>query len=171
MPVEYRDTSASDTAYAELIMELWTSSPKGFVVWEHDVVLTPEQLDSLVECERSYCAFPYPWTTNLAPALGATKFGSRLLMEIPTPKLTGISHRQLDVALMRFILGRVHHQQPHVHLPPAEHMNERQALRPEFQHLTLAEHLAALGYEISDDGHTADYVRATREFGEVGVRA
>lgn len=151
-------------------MELWTSSPKGFVIWEHDIVLAPEQLDSLVGCERSYCAFPYPWTTNLAPALGATKFGSNLLMEMPTPKLAGISYRQLDVALMRFILGRVHHRQPHVHLPPAEHLNERQALRPEFQHLTLADHLAALGYQISEDGLTAEYVHSTREFGELAVR-
>jgi hypothetical protein len=167
---EFLDTSRSDTAYAELIMALWGDG-ESFLVVEADMAFEPGQLQALIECERSYCASPYVWSTNVAPALGFTAFKSDLLAEIPVPRLGGTHYRQVDVVLMRFILGQVYGRQPHLHLPPVRHVNEKQALRPEFEHLTLAEHLAALGYEISEDGKTAEYMHPTREFGDIGARA
>ncbi len=170
--VEYRDTAASDTAYAELVMHLWKTSPDGFTIIEQDVAFPPNALRELVECERDYCCFPYVWSTQIGPALGMTSFKPGVLAAITgTPNLHGVSYRQLDVVLMRHILGRGRNRQPHLHLPPIRHLNERQALRPEFQHLTLAEHFDALGYEITEDGLHAEYVRPTREFGELPVRA
>ena len=166
-PVEYVDTSGSDTAYAELIMRLWKTSPDGFTIIEHDVSFLPAQMDALLECERDYCAGVYPWSTNIGPALGFTSIKQGIIAEAGgTPNLHGVSYRQLDVVLVRHILGRHFNRQPHLHLPPVQHNNPDQALRPEFQHLTLADHLGALGYEIADDGLTAEYVNPTREFGE-----
>ncbi len=166
-PIEYIDTSTSDTAYAELIMHLWKTSPDGFNIIEQDMGFRPEELDALLECECAYGALPYAWTTNIGPALGATKFGAELLTNVPAPSLAGTHYRQVDIAVLRIHLGQHHHRQPHLHLPPIQHLNERQALRPEFQHLTLAEHLAALGYEIAEDGLTAEYTHPTFEFGEL----
>ncbi len=168
--VEYRDTSASDTAYAELVMELWRDG-EGFVVVEADMAFPPEALHRLVKCERGLCAGVYPWSTNIGCALGFTKFGTSLLENVNVPNLHGIPYRQVDIAVLRLHLGQKHHRQPHLHLPPIRHLNEHQALRPEFQHLTLAEHLDALGYQITEDGLHAEYVRPTREFGELPVRA
>lgn len=168
--VEYRDTSASDTAYAAFIMELWGDGD-GFAIVEADMAFPPEALQRLVECERSYCAGVYPWSTQLGPALGFTKFGTSLLNNVNVPNLSGTHYRQVDIAVLRLHLGRHHRRQPHLHLPPVQHLNPDQRLRPEFQHLTLAEHLAALGYEITDDGLSAEYVHPTREFGELPVRA
>ena len=168
--VEYRDTSASDTAYAELVMELWKHG-EGFAIVEADMAFPPEALQRLVECENDYCAGIYPWSTQLGPALGFTKFGTSLLNNVNVPNLGGTHYRQTDIAVLRLQLGRRHQRQPHLHLPPIRHLNPKQALRPEFQHLTLAEHLDALGYEIAEDGLTAEYVRPTREFGELPVRA
>jgi hypothetical protein len=171
-PVEYRDTSGSDTAYAELIMHLWRTSPDGFTIVEQDVAFLPEALPTLIECERDYCCFPYVWSTQIGPALGMTSFKPGVLAEIVgVPNLHGVHYRQVDIFLMRHILGRTHGRQPHIHLPPVKHLNPDQQLRPEFEHLTLAEHLAALGYEISEDGKTAEYMHATAEFGDIGVRA
>ncbi len=167
--IEHRYT-AGDTGYAELVMQLWRAG-EGFTIIEQDVAFQSEQLQTMLECERDYCAGVYEWTTNIGPALGFTKFGDELLNEVPVPTLNGVSFRQLDVILMRHILGRKYQRQPHLHLPPVKHCNPKQKLRPEFQHFTLAEHLGALGYEIADDGQTADYMHATVEFGDIGVRA
>ncbi len=168
--VEFRNVRTSPTAYAELITELWAER-RGFLIVEEDMSFTVEQLQSLIKCDRPYCANPYEWTTNIGPALGFTKFGARVLRDVPTPNLHGVAWNQVDYVLMRTILGRTHHRQPHLHLPPVQHLNEEKSpLRPEFQTLTLADHLAALGYEISDDGATAEYRNATFEFGEIDTK-
>src|SRR5438105_3976124 len=60
-PTEYADTSASDTAYAELIIRLWETSPDGVTIIEHDMSFPPAALDALLECERDYCGGIYEW--------------------------------------------------------------------------------------------------------------
>ncbi len=155
---EFVDVSATDTSYGALIMQLWREQ-EPFLIVEPDIVVSPSQYAALAVCDCEYGAFPYEWATNLGPALGCTFFGEGLLAAVPVPNLARVSWRQLDTYLMRDILGHKYGWQPHVHLPAVQHLNpDKSPLRPEFQHLTIAEHLAALGWQIADDGETADYV-------------
>ena len=155
---DYRDVSASATAYGELIMELWRDK-ETFVVVEQDMSFEAKQLWSLIACPSSYCAGVYDWSTNTGPGLGFTKFGYELLDKVPAPNLARVAWNQVDIALMRNHLGRTHHRQPHLHLPPVRHLNPaRSPLLLEYQHLTLAEHLAALGFELRPEHNDAVYV-------------
>ena len=157
--VEYRDVSASATAYGELIMELWRGK-ETFVVVEQDMSFEAKQLWSLAACPSSYCAGVYEWSTNLGPALGFVKLGYELLKDVPAPNLARVAWNQVDIAVMRAHLGVQHRRQPHLHLPPVRHLNpDKSPLRPEFQHLTVAEHLAALGFRLREEHNDAVYVR------------
>ena len=130
-----------------------------FIVIEQDMAFEPRQLWSLAACTSAYCAGVYEWTTNLGCGLGFTKLGYQLLKDVPAPNLARVAWNQVDVALMRNHLGRTHHRQPHLHLPPVRHLNpKRSPLLPEYQHLALAEHLAALGFELRPEHNDAVYV-------------
>ena len=156
--VDYRDVSASDTAYADLMMELWREK-ETFIVVEQDMSFEAKQLWSLAACPSAYCASVYDWSTNTGPGLGFTKFGYELLDKVPAPNLARVAWNQVDIALMRNHLGRTYHRQPHLHLPPVRHLNpKRSPLLPEYQDLTLAEHLAALGFELRPEHGDAVYV-------------
>ena len=127
-----------DYAYGRALERRWAHGV-GFAVVEQDIVIRQDVVDAFDECPEPYCCFPYAWTTDIGPALGCTRFRSELLSAHPeamrdavaTPSAYGQpGHwRQIDVYLMRRILRDRHGLQPHVHLPPVEHLNEAKRLR------------------------------------------
>jgi hypothetical protein len=136
--LEYVDVSGSDTAYAELLADLWADG-RGFILVEHDIVIRPGLLDELARCGHDYCAAPYALREYVAQALGCTKFASRLLagfpdvmervLRVPTNFGPPGHWRQLDTVLMRTVLLNRYGLQPHLHLPTVEHLNEAKQLR------------------------------------------
>jgi hypothetical protein len=128
---------ADVTAYCRLLQQVWAAG-ETFCVIEHDILPHRTVYYDFVHCPHDYCAFPYPWTTQIGPALGCTRFRAELLAEIPDamdqvaemPSVWGPPghYRQVDVYLMRRVLRNAHGRQPHVHLPPVEHLNPKQQL-------------------------------------------
>lgn len=156
--VELRDLGgADDSAYGEIIAELWELGLPLAVV-EHDVVIRQDVVDAFVDCPEPYCAFVYQWTTNIGPALGCTRFRPELLDAYPDAarNAAGVGYRQFDHALIRRELAR-NGAYPHVHLPIVDHLNPAQQLVAPFDRLSLREHLGALGFTIADDGLTATH--------------
>lgn len=146
--VTFWDVSGSDTAYLETLALLWADE-EDFVIVEHDVVPDLTAFLELGVCTSPYCCFPYAWTTCVGPALGCTRFRRELLRTVPDaveqaariPSAYGRpGHwRQLDVHLMRNVLRDTHAWQPHVHLPPVEHLNEAQQLQPDASRVPVLE--------------------------------
>ena len=157
-PVTYEYVGHSDTAYPEMIARLF-SEGNAFLNVEHDVVPDKACLRAMVRCHEPFCAAPYEWTTNVGPALGCTKFSGDFLADFPTAaaEALGGSFRQFDYVLMRTVLAGKYRQRPHVHLPPAEHLNPAQQLVAPFDELSLEDHLGALGWVLDDGGKTASY--------------
>ena len=168
--VEYVNVAGSDTAYSELVCDLWRQG-SGFILCEHDVVPPDGALERFVECPEPLCAHPYAWVTNVGPALGLNKFGADLLAAYPraadeAASINGGfgpgSWRTFDYWLMRLVLEERYGVVPHLHLPPAEHLNPDKQLAPQFAHLSLAEQLAKVGYRLAEDGLSAEWVGRPR---------
>lgn len=103
-----------------------------FLVVEPDIVIRRDVMEAADNCGCEYGCFPYAWTTNIGPALGCTWFKDTFIAKYPTAaREARISWRQFDVVLMRHVLARKYGEQPHVHLPPVEHLNEAKRLLPE----------------------------------------
>lgn len=125
--------------YGRLLQAVWAEA-ETFAIVEHDIVVNPDTIPGFDSCPEPYCAAPYAWTTQVGPALGCTRFRAELLERIPDAVDEAVAlpsawgepghFRQLDVYLMRRVLRDRHGLQPHVHLPPVEHLNPKQALLP-----------------------------------------
>lgn len=139
--VVYCDVSGSDTAYCELLALEWSRGETVAVI-EQDIVVGRETLDGFEACPRPYCAAPYPWTVAVGPALGCTRFGASLLAMVPDAMERVAARptnwgppghwRQLDVALLGWILRDEEGLQPHVHLPAVQHANSSKKLHAAF---------------------------------------
>lgn len=159
----YVDVTGSDHAYADLLRDLW-SQEETFCLIEHDVVVNPDTLDSLADCECGYCAVPYPLIFYVAPALGCTKFSTAFIrrfpdamervMRIPTqietdPGVVAVGApghwKQLDLILIRTILVGRYGQQPHVHLPPVQNLSRGVKSFDDARQFRTAEDLTATG--------------------------
>lgn len=135
--VRYVYVGDDDYAYGRLLREVWAEGQTICIV-EHDILPWPGALEQLAGCDHDYCAFPYPWTTTVGPAMGCTKFSADFLLTYPhaveiatrIPSNYGEpGHwKQLDVWLQAAVLRDFYGEQPHCHLPPVAHLNEAQAL-------------------------------------------
>ena len=123
-----------ETAYGRQIAKLWRQE-ESFAIVEPDIVIRGDVVDAFENCTCEYGAFPYPWKTNVGPALGCTWFRDSFITKYPSaveqagPR--SISWRQFDVVFMRHVLVRKYGEQPHVHLPPVVHLNEAKQLLPD----------------------------------------
>jgi hypothetical protein len=123
------DVSESDTAYTELLQQLWTAGDT-FALVEHDIVIGPYTLSDLAHCPASWCAYTYQLRGQLHAGLGCVKFASELLRAKPhavsqtwaeqTLVHPGGHWCNLDDRLSR-VLRRAG-VAPHVHNPPVEHL-------------------------------------------------
>lgn len=165
--VTYVDVSGSDTAYSELICELWADASDDLLIVEHDVVPWPWMYAEFTVCDKPFCAGIYPWRTNVGPALGLTRFSSLFMRHLSDAAREAASidggygagsWRQFDYWLMRTVLEEKHGWTPHLHLPPCEHENEAKRLVEPFRSYSLATHLRMVGYELAGDGRSAKWV-------------
>jgi hypothetical protein len=74
LAAEWRDVSTSDTAYAELFVEVWARD-LDFLIVEHDVLPWPGACEELWACSNVWCGF----NTTLM----CTKFSPTALGECP----------------------------------------------------------------------------------------
>ena len=85
IPVHY-EPMTEDRSYWALFHRLWHSG-EPFLIVEHDIVPTVEQVRSLIECPEVFCAYGYEHEGDRTVALGCTKFGAPLfdnyLLQIP----------------------------------------------------------------------------------------
>lgn len=137
--VEYRYVGGDEYEYGRLLRELWADG-QSFLICEHDMRPTREQLLHMLDCDSEFCAGVYPWTTCVGPALGFTRWRDSFIatyphvMEIASriPSNYGDpGHwKQMDVWVMAAVLRDFYHENPCIHLPPVEHLNKGQALLP-----------------------------------------
>jgi hypothetical protein len=76
------DVSGSDTAYFELLRELWAKG-ESFCLVEHDIVVTPGTISSMNDCGHEWCASKYSYLRGSYWGLGCTRFRGPLLKRFP----------------------------------------------------------------------------------------
>jgi hypothetical protein len=81
-PWEARDVSGSESAYWELLAELWGAG-EAFALVEHDVIPSAEVLASLGACQADWCAAPFPYVNGLIAGLGCTRFRPGIITRNP----------------------------------------------------------------------------------------
>jgi hypothetical protein len=111
-------------AYWRLLKRLWAGT--SFMVIEHDIVPTQDQIDELWDCPQEWCAAPYDMGEIETTALGFVRFGFPLLQR--TADLVGgiiESHRSWN-GLDSMIVAELHRRgaSEHVHLPAVQHLHE-----------------------------------------------
>ena len=124
--------------YGREIASWWELAALGnfdLAIVEPDIVIRDDVIDAFLNCECEYAAFPYPWLTDVGPALGCTRFRHAFMAANHDAVEKALAHnvgfRQFDTVFMRWILARDLGLQPHVHLPQVEHLNPEKALLPE----------------------------------------
>lgn len=136
-PVQRVDVSRSDTAYAELIEQLWTDGDS-FLMIEHDMVPTVAMVEQMAAC-------PCPWAAQIyeienhrevdglgcTVGLGMTRFAWHLLTAEPDAATAAAevvdglpvrSWRGVDRRLVAVLDGR--HYTAHVHRPYVPHLHD-----------------------------------------------
>ena len=119
------DVSSDDQAYWRLLRDLWTDR-QSFILIEHDVAPTKEQIDSLWNCPEEWCAYPYSMGDIETTALGCVKFEDSLI-ERTSDLLSGIIERLRDWrSLDVMVVGELHRRRAseHVHLPAVRHLHD-----------------------------------------------
>jgi hypothetical protein len=121
--------AGSDTAYTDLLADLWAAG-QDFAIVEHDIVPWRGALAELDSCTEQWCAFPYPLRSWMHAGLGCARFRGTLLAACPTAvtdtlaEQTGTHPRghwcNLDDRLSRSLrrLGAARH----VHPVPVGHL-------------------------------------------------
>jgi hypothetical protein len=130
--VVFVDVSGSDEAYWELLARLWAKGT-GFILIEHDILVRPDTLDELVNCERPWCSFQVPYVGRLYAGLSCAKFTAALIARYPDAldriaELEDEDHRpkhwcRLDSWLQAYVLNPGG-ETMHVHGPPLEHVRD-----------------------------------------------
>lgn len=168
--VDFVDVGDSDTAYSELVGDLWADG-RSFAIIEHDIVVRDDVLAAFTDDPAPFIAYPYAWTTNVGSALGCNRWTADFLAAYPDAATEaagvqgayGKGHwREFDYWLIRLVLEERYGQVPKLGLPPVEHLNEAKQLAPQFAHLSLGEQLAKVGYQLSGDGLSAEWVGRPR---------
>jgi len=128
----------SPFAYGEWLDYHWSMCSRGsqsLAIVEPDIVVRPDVIDAFLNRPDPYVCFPYALLTEVAPALGCTRFSNEFIREHPTlideAVAMNVSWRQLDVVIQRKLLVGKYGIQPLVLLPPVEHLNPAKALLPD----------------------------------------
>jgi hypothetical protein len=104
---------------------LWISA-ETFILIEHDIAPTDEQIAEIWACPLGWCAFPYHMDGIEATALGCVKFDSELLERTPD-LVSGImeQHRNWQ-SLDSMVISELHRRGAleHVHQPAVRHLHE-----------------------------------------------
>lgn len=118
-------------AYYRLLKRLWTAG-EGVITVEHDVVVYPGAIQSLVDCPEPWCTLPYYCSVGwIVDGLGATKFAAEFTREHPDfldpPFPTCCNHVTNYCGLDRTITHKMEEMglKPHVHLPGVVNLNQQ----------------------------------------------
>jgi hypothetical protein len=117
------DVSGADDAYWELLADLWRSG-ETFAIIEHDIVVPPNVLNSLDDCDEPWCVAKYRYLRGNYWGLGCTRFAGSLTRAHPdvldyvaTLELSGHPARHwctLDAGITSALRSRLR-AWPHVH--------------------------------------------------------
>lgn len=129
--VAFVDVSGSDTAYWELLSQLWRKG-KTFIVVEQDIVVRPDSLSELEECHRPWCSFQVPYVGKVYAGLSCAKFSAALIGRYPTAldrigKRSDADHPPAHwCRLDSWLQSLLNHggEEMHVHGPPLEHLRD-----------------------------------------------
>lgn len=72
------NVAGSDTAYWELLADLWAAKVD-FCVVEQDIVVNADTLDSFEACEEVWCGAAYPYLGGTYVGLGCVRFRAELM--------------------------------------------------------------------------------------------
>lgn len=115
----------SGAEYWQLLSDRWAAGQEFFIV-EQDVAVWQGAIQQLVECEQDWCTLPTMCHGRLIPTtFGCVKFSKRLIERNP--------NFWDDIPSLWFHLDANFSSKmgwpyikPHVHFPPATHLNEVQ---------------------------------------------
>ena len=126
-----------DESYWRLLSRYWRQG-NAFVIVEHDIAPTREQIDTLWECPHDWCAAAYSMNGIVAPALGFVKFSATLL-----GRTAGLLDAILEPyrhwrSLDSMIIGELHRRRftEHLHQPAVRHLHEPEKTEPQRYELT-----------------------------------
>jgi hypothetical protein len=143
-PYEPVDVSASDESYWELIADVWAEG-ETFIVVEHDIIVRPDTLRSLLGCVEEWCTFPYAMCTGPElTGLGCTKFDASIMATVPN-LITRTA--QMEDAL-----------HPPKHWCRIDQNTQHELMR---RHYVVCRHLPAVEH-LRDDGDPANTPTYTR---------
>lgn len=82
---EFVDVSRSDSGYFDLLADVWRRQ-ETFLNVEHDIEIHEGVVESAKGCKQPWCVWPYEGHSHeeLTGALGCTKFGARLMRDLPS---------------------------------------------------------------------------------------
>ncbi len=145
--VWFREVEHDDFEYGRILADAWEKAV-GLAVIEQDIVVRKDVVDAFLNCEHEWCCFVYPWTVCIGPAMGCSRWAASFQERYPDameealqlPGGHGPGHfRSVDFVLFRDVLAGKYGEQPHCHLPPVEHLSDRQALQPDVDSTPLLE--------------------------------
>lgn len=119
------DVSADHRAYWRLLHDLWTESER-FIIVEHDIVPTPEMIESLWNCPSDWCAHPYRMDDIVTTAFGLVAFGPRLLRGTSDLLERILDQHRVWSGLDSVVIAELHRRgyAEHVHEPEVVHLHQ-----------------------------------------------
>lgn len=114
------DTSGDPCAYWRTLSSYWGMG-QDIMLIEHDIVPPSDAVKQFRNCPEPWCVFPYPVDADamLCHSLGCTRFRTQIQLPLPAGQFTW---NEVDGAVREAVLGSgIAH--PHVHFPPARHLN------------------------------------------------
>jgi hypothetical protein len=83
LPYELVNVGRSESAYFDLLNKLWAEG-RTFLIVEHDIVVTSDELRAMAKCPHEWCANAYPYLGGVYAGLGCVKFSRTLIKKIPS---------------------------------------------------------------------------------------
>jgi hypothetical protein len=131
------DVSGSDTAYWELLRDLWAEG-KTFYSVEHDVIVRPDTFADLEACPEPWCGFLLPYLGGEYPGMGCVKFTDSIIAAVPdaliqSGRMSNGNHPpghwcSHDHFLQMVVLPAAVGHYKHVHGPALGHYREYEGL-------------------------------------------
>jgi len=131
---DFVDVSSGDSAYFELWTKLWASG-ETFVVIEHDVVVYPGAIQTMLDCASPWCVTDYMTCGSIQYGFGCVKFDGGFTRAYPhafTRMAEGIDFvsahepthwKHLDAQLGAVLSRMADMAWPHRHQPAVTHLN------------------------------------------------
>jgi hypothetical protein len=124
----FLDTSASPTAYPDLVEDYWTGK-RDLVIIEQDIVIRDGTIHSLLDCDQDWCTYAYkcpgPEGSLYDNSLGCTKISKKMQKVYPFARLRevipNLYWHTFDLAIQAVVW---HDLDAHLHSGEIEHLHE-----------------------------------------------